>query len=135
MGGNANDRLRLSCQVSTSLTYIVPLTRGCSPWRPACGYGYDLRRESTLVPRIFQGPASGQCSTGRSSRRSALRGRGAYLQSSRFQAKRRGAPPLCSGILTRFPFCTLSWLIINLIDSGYFKHVKTYIYLNTHLCM
>ena len=23
-----------------------------------CGYGYDLRRESTLVPQILQGPAS-----------------------------------------------------------------------------
>ena len=30
VGGNANDRFRLSCQVLTSLTYIVLLTRGCS---------------------------------------------------------------------------------------------------------
>ena len=44
-----------------------------------CGYGYDLRRQSTLVPRNFKG----QPNTGRCSRRSALR-------SSRFQAN----PPL-----------------------------------------
>ncbi|KAI3488299.1 hypothetical protein L1887_47711 [Cichorium endivia] len=25
----------------TSLAYIVPSTRGCSPWRPRCGYEYD----------------------------------------------------------------------------------------------
>ena len=44
-----------------------------------CGYGYDLRRQSTLVPRIFNcQPNIGCCS-----RRSAL-------QSSRFQAN----PPL-----------------------------------------
>ena len=39
------------------------------------GYGYDLRRQSTLVPQIFKG----QPNTGHCSRRSALR-------SSRFQA-------------------------------------------------
>ena len=44
-----------------------------------CGYGYDLRRQSTLVPRIFKG----QPNTGHCSRRSAFR-------SSRFQAN----PPL-----------------------------------------
>ena len=44
-----------------------------------CGYGYDLKRQSTLVPRIFKGlPNTGHCS-----RRSALR-------SSQFQAN----PPL-----------------------------------------
>ena len=41
-----------------------------------CSYGYNLRRESTLVPRIFKGRP---VNTGRCSRRSALRGRGAYL--------------------------------------------------------
>ena len=44
-----------------------------------CGYGYDLRRQSTLVPRIFYC----QPNIGRCSRRSALR-------SSRFQPN----PPL-----------------------------------------
>ena len=39
VGGNANDRFRLSCQVLTSLTYIILLTRGCSPWRPAAVMG------------------------------------------------------------------------------------------------
>ena len=39
VGGNANDRFRLSCQVSTSLTYIVLLTRGCPPWIHAAVMG------------------------------------------------------------------------------------------------
>ena len=51
-----------------------------------CGYRYDLRRESTLVPQIFKG----QPNTGCCFRRSAPWGRGAYLRSSRFQAN----PPL-----------------------------------------
>ena len=52
-----------------------------------CGYGYDLRREWTLPPGFSR---AGQCNTECFSRRSALRGRGAYLRSSRFQAN----PPL-----------------------------------------
>ena len=88
VGGNANDRLRLSCQVSTSLTYIVLLTRGCSPWRPAAVMGTTWGESLHSSPEFSK---AGQCSTGRCSRRSALRGRrGAYLQSSRFQAN----PPL-----------------------------------------
>ena len=51
-----------------------------------CGYRYDLRRESTLVPQIFKG----QPNTGCCSRRSTLWGCGAYLRYSRFQAN----PPL-----------------------------------------
>ena len=134
-----------------SLTYIVLLTRGCSPWRPAAVMGTTWGESLHSSPG-FQGPASAAPDA-------ALRGRGAYLQSSRFQAnppltkkrqlfpglrpsspgsiasqlrppRGRRAPHLGSGILTRFPFCTLSWLIINLIDFGYFK---TYIYSNTHL--
>ena len=39
-----------------SLTYIVPSTRGCSPWRPAADIGTD-RRENHASPQDFQGPA------------------------------------------------------------------------------
>ena len=41
-----------------------------------CGYRYDLRRESTLVPQIFKG----QPNTGWCFRRSAPWGHGAYLR-------------------------------------------------------
>lgn len=36
-----------------SLTYIVLLTRGSSPWRPAADIRYGLARESHRLPRIF----------------------------------------------------------------------------------
>ena len=67
----------------TSLTYIVLSTRGCSPWRPAAVMG-TIRGESLHSSPGFSG--AGQCNTGRCSRRSALRGRGAHFRSSRFQA-------------------------------------------------
>ena len=37
-----------SANLPTSLTYIVLLTRGCSPWRPAADIG-TAHRESILV--------------------------------------------------------------------------------------
>ena len=71
----------------TSLTYIVLSTRGCSPWRPAAVMG-TTRGKSLHSSPGFSGV--GQCNTGRCSRRSALRGRGAHFRSSLFQAN----PPL-----------------------------------------
>ena len=71
----------------TSLTYIVLLTRGCSPWRPAIVMGTTWGESLHSSPGFSR---AGQCNTGRCSRRGALRGRGAYLWSCRFQAN----PPL-----------------------------------------
>ncbi|KAK8590400.1 hypothetical protein V6N13_057293 [Hibiscus sabdariffa] len=55
----------------TSLAYIVPSTRGCSPWRPDAFYEYD-RAWTTLSPPDFQGslgvhrtPRDVRCSSGR----------------------------------------------------------------------
>ena len=70
-GWECNDRLHLSCQASTSLTYIVLLTRGCSPWRPAVVMGMTWGESLHSSPGFSR---AGQCSTGRCSRRSALRG-------------------------------------------------------------
>ena len=67
----------------TSLTYIVLLTRGCSPWRPAAVMGTTWGESLHLSPGFSR---AGQCNTRRCSRRSALRSHGAYLRSSRFQA-------------------------------------------------
>ena len=53
------------------------------PWRPVAVMG------STWGEGLHSSPGfsrAGQCNTGRCSRRSYLRGRGAYLRSSRFQA-------------------------------------------------
>ena len=38
----------------TSLTYIVPSTRGCSPWRPDAVIGMT-GHENRTFPRIFTG--------------------------------------------------------------------------------
>jgi len=38
----------------TSLTYIVPVTRGCSPWRPAAVMS-TVRQENVSFPLDFQG--------------------------------------------------------------------------------
>jgi len=71
----------------TSLTYIVLLTRGCSPWRPAAVMGTTCGESLHTSPGFSR---AGQCNTGRRSRRGALRGRGPYLRANRFQ----GSPPL-----------------------------------------
>ena len=34
----------------TSLTYIIPSTRGCSPWRPAADMGTDRRESAVTSP-------------------------------------------------------------------------------------
>ncbi|KAK7233790.1 hypothetical protein RIF29_44046 [Crotalaria pallida] len=76
----------------TSLAYIVPSTRGCSPWRPdavmsTTGHG----RHSVL--RIFKGRRG---RTGHHATCGALPAAGPYLRLSRFQggqAYRCGPPP------------------------------------------
>ena len=69
--------------LTTSFTYIVLLTIGCSPWRPAAVMGTTWGKSLHSSPGFSR---AGQCNTGRCSRHSCLRGRGAYLRSSRFQA-------------------------------------------------
>uniref|UniRef100_A0A6N2KEE6 Uncharacterized protein n=1 Tax=Salix viminalis TaxID=40686 RepID=A0A6N2KEE6_SALVM len=58
----------------TSLAYIVPSTRGCSPWRP----------DAALGPPDFQGPPG---RTGHHATCGALPAAGPYLRLSRFQEK------------------------------------------------
>ncbi|KAK2349575.1 hypothetical protein QL285_097215 [Trifolium repens] len=65
----------------TSLAYIVPSTRGCSPWRPdavmsTTGHGWHS------VLRIFKGR---QGRTGHHATCGALPAAGPYLRLSRFQ--------------------------------------------------
>lgn len=66
----------------TSLTYIVPSTRGCSPWRPAADIGYGPARKSHFLPRIFKGRRE---HTGRRRRRGALRACRSHLRPNRFR--------------------------------------------------
>uniref|UniRef100_A0A0D2ZPC6 Xylanase inhibitor N-terminal domain-containing protein n=1 Tax=Brassica oleracea var. oleracea TaxID=109376 RepID=A0A0D2ZPC6_BRAOL len=66
----------------TSLAYIVPLTRGCSPWRPDAVMSMTgCERHSVL--RIFKGRR--EC-TRHHMTRGALPAAGPYLRLSRFQA-------------------------------------------------
>ncbi|CAN6973544.1 unnamed protein product [Brassica rapa subsp. trilocularis] len=65
----------------TSLAYIVPSTRGCSPWRPDAVMS-TTGRERHSVLRIFKGRR--EC-TGHHATCGALSAAGPYLRLSRFQ--------------------------------------------------
>ncbi|CAN6973114.1 unnamed protein product [Brassica rapa subsp. trilocularis] len=65
----------------TSLAYVVPSTRGCSPWRPDAVMS-TTGRERHSVLRIFKGRR--EC-TGHHATCGALPAAGPYLRLSRFQ--------------------------------------------------
>ncbi|NBH41855.1 hypothetical protein DF185_22865 [Marinifilum breve] len=65
----------------TSLAYIVPSTRGCSPWRPDAVMS-TTGRERHSVLRIFKGRRG---RTGHHATCGALPAAGPYLRLSRFQ--------------------------------------------------
>ncbi|KAB2626306.1 hypothetical protein D8674_017966 [Pyrus ussuriensis x Pyrus communis] len=65
----------------TSLAYIVPSTRGCSPWRPDAVMS-TTGRERYSVLRIFKGRRG---RTGHRATCGALPAAGPYLRLSRFQ--------------------------------------------------
>ena len=68
----------------TSLIYIVPSTRGCSPWRPDAVMSTTGRGEYSLL-RIFRGRRE---RTGRRKTCDALPTAGPYLRVMRFQGGR-----------------------------------------------
>ncbi|XLU74294.1 hypothetical protein S245_033347, partial [Arachis hypogaea] len=65
----------------TSLAYIVPSTRGCSPWRPDAVMSTTGRDRHSIL-RIFKGRRG---RTEHHATCSALPAAGPYLQLSRFQ--------------------------------------------------
>jgi len=68
----------------TSLTYIVPITRGCSPRRPAAVMSTDGQENESLPP-IFKGRRE---RTGRLRKRGALPTVPPLLRSTRFRGRR-----------------------------------------------
>lgn len=68
----------------TSLAYIVPLTRGCSPWRPDAVMSTTGRGWHSVL-RIFMGRRG---RTGHRATCGALPAAGPYLRLSRFQGGR-----------------------------------------------
>ncbi|CAN7105440.1 unnamed protein product, partial [Brassica rapa subsp. narinosa] len=74
---------------STSHAYIVPSTRGCSPWRPDAVMS-TTGRERHSVLRIFKGRR--EC-TGHHATCGALPAAGPYLRLSRFQGFAATAAP------------------------------------------
>ncbi|KAI3483798.1 hypothetical protein L1887_53242 [Cichorium endivia] len=66
----------------TSLAYIVPSTRGCSPWRPDAVMSTTGRGRHSVL-RIFKGPPGGAPDTAATC--GALPAAGPYLRLSRFQ--------------------------------------------------
>ncbi|KAG9444699.1 hypothetical protein H6P81_016039 [Aristolochia fimbriata] len=77
----------------TSLAYIVPSTRGCSPWRPDAVMS-TTRRGRHSVLRTFKGRRG---RTGHHATCGALPAAGPYLRLSRFQG---GPPPTSPDSLT-----------------------------------
>ncbi|CAN1191536.1 hypothetical protein LINPERHAP2_LOCUS41109, partial [Linum perenne] len=76
---------RLRIILPTSLAYIVPSTRGCSPWRPDAVMSTTGRGWHSVL-RIFMGRRG---RTGhRATVRCALPAAGPYLRLSRFQGGR-----------------------------------------------
>ncbi|KAH9290998.1 hypothetical protein KI387_035115, partial [Taxus chinensis] len=80
----------------TSLTYIVLLTRGCSPWRPDAVMS-TTGRERYSVLQIFKGRRR---RTGHRRTCGALPAAGPYLRLNRFQDLHRG--PVHPGSRPRF---------------------------------
>ncbi|GJR75352.1 hypothetical protein Tco_0087717 [Tanacetum coccineum] len=72
----------------TSLAYIVPSTRGCSPWRPDAVMSTTGRGRHSVL-RIFKGRLG---RTGHRATCGALPAAGPYLRLSRFQ----GSPTTCA---------------------------------------
>ncbi|CAN7089105.1 unnamed protein product [Brassica rapa subsp. narinosa] len=80
----------------TSLAYIVPSTRGCSPWRPDAVMSTTGRERHSIL-RIFKGRR--EC-TGHHAMCGALPAAGPYLRLSRFQGgqARPPRPPTHRGL-------------------------------------
>ncbi|KAF3975125.1 hypothetical protein CMV_001588, partial [Castanea mollissima] len=66
----------------TSLAYIVPSTRGCSPWRPDAVMSTTGRGRRLGPPDVFKGRRG---RTGHHATCCALPAAGPYLRLSRFQ--------------------------------------------------
>ncbi|KAG6382934.1 hypothetical protein SASPL_157332 [Salvia splendens] len=77
----------------TSLAYIVPSTRGCSPWRPDAVMSTTGRGRHSVL-RIFKGRRG---RTGHHATCGALPAAGPYLRLSRFQVSLRASTRVSSG--------------------------------------
>ncbi|CAN7089081.1 unnamed protein product, partial [Brassica rapa subsp. narinosa] len=103
----------------TSLAYIVPSTRGCSPWRPDAVMS-TTGRERHSVLRIFKGHR--EC-TGHHATCGALPAAGPYLRLSRFQDERFARQYRC-GPPPEFPLASPRSGIVHHL-SGPDRHAHT----------
>ncbi|CAN7022502.1 unnamed protein product, partial [Brassica rapa subsp. trilocularis] len=103
----------------TSLAYIVPSTRGCSPWRPDAVMS-TTGRERHSVLRIFKGRR--EC-TGHHATCGALPAAGPYLRLSHFQDERFARQYRC-GPPPEFPLASPRSGIVHHL-SGPDRHAHT----------
>ncbi|CAN6898822.1 unnamed protein product [Brassica oleracea var. botrytis] len=103
----------------TSLAYIVPSTRGCSPWRPDAVMS-TTGRERHSVLQIFKGRR--EC-TGHRATCGALPAAGPYLRLSRFQVFRPYTQYRC-GPPPEFPLASPRSCIVHHL-SGLDRHAHT----------
>ncbi|PHT29102.1 hypothetical protein CQW23_31309 [Capsicum baccatum] len=100
----------------TSLAYIVPSTRGCSPWRPDAVMS-TIGRGRHLVLRIFKGR---QERTGHHATCGALPAAGPYLWLSRFQGGQ--AVKQKRQLFPRLPPTSLDFLTLSSTATSRFKN-------------
>ncbi|CAN7093006.1 unnamed protein product [Brassica rapa subsp. narinosa] len=107
----------------TSLAYIVPSTRGCSPWRPDAVMS-TTGRERHSVLRIFKGRR--EC-TGHHATCGALPAAGPYLRLSRFQDERFARQYRC-GPPPEFPLASpRSGIVHHLSGPDRHAHTRTFL--------
>ncbi|CAN7092684.1 unnamed protein product [Brassica rapa subsp. narinosa] len=105
----------------TSLAYIVPSTKGCSPWRPDAVMS-TTGREWHSVLRIFKGRR--EC-TGHHVTCGALPAAGPYLRLSRFQDERFARQYRC-GPPPEFPLASpRSGIVHHLLGPDRHAHTRT----------
>ncbi|KAJ4699908.1 Regulator of rDNA transcription protein 15, partial [Melia azedarach] len=103
----------------TSLAYIVPSTRGCSPWRPDAVMSTTGRGRHSVL-RIFKGRRG---RTGHRATCGALPAAGPYLRLSRFQDERFARQYRC-GPPPEFPLASPRSGIVHHL-SGPDRHAHT----------
>ncbi|KAK4709630.1 hypothetical protein R3W88_004143 [Solanum pinnatisectum] len=105
----------------TSLAYIVPSTRGCSPWRPDAVMSTTGRGRHSVL-RIFKGRRE---RTGHHATCGALPAAGPYLRLSRFQDERFARQYRC-GPPPEFPLASpRSGIVHHLSGPDRYAHTRT----------
>ncbi|PHT27700.1 Regulator of rDNA transcription protein 15 [Capsicum baccatum] len=110
----------------TSLAYIVPSTRGCSPWRPDAVMSTTGRGRHSVL-RIFKGRRE---RTGHHATCGALPAAGPYLRLSRFQGGQ--AVKQKRQLFPRLPLMSQDFLTLSSTATSRFRNFNPIPFWSTH---